>query len=1071
VRIAIAITFITMPISNFILGLDSRFIVNGDTTATEAVQGDSVVFEILLDNIGDEVRLFFSFDLDSSLTFNQNDIIALGRSISDGAQHVIPILPNLSTEFDGIIQLLFHPFYMKPGILMLTCMKDTSTIISSAIPVIANPDPPHTISGSVSLEGISPPDERLSGILVWAAMAEFMSPLGMGEVTDSFGNFSFNCMDYDTGIAIIPNTEIPGFTKPDYQWIELSAEGETTNVNFEYSQADCHIFGTSCLSGGDSIPSISFFNLQKRDGQYVDRFYSFKSSEYIFSVNPGRYKLELVRDVLPKGYFSPPEHEFNISAGDSIQIDVISQTCTDSIYGYVTESGGIPSRSYMIMAETDQNQSAIDFTDENGFYSIYVPYSTIPYSIEFCNDLMETPLDEGFVISGGNTREAYCGDTVNFDIIPSSQTISGEITADPSIDHDMNWMFFVVALYDTNWNRLSSTYIDDNSYTLYCEPGVYNIEFDGISGYLSYPNCYSNIEVDPGASITGKDFTIHETNCLVKIILDSTNPDSIAEQYYKIENGPWDDCISSGTCLYPGDTLFTVGLPEGNWRVFPPKVHGHGCLENSIIFYVGPTDSTGEITFHYHEGICTWIAGDLTIGISGSPISDDVYIVIDDLDRGFRDSVFTEDGYFEYGTFPGRYQIRTSYSLLDHEPPWLMPPYWISSYFIVEPEFADTSIKNMYIYPADTLAWLIVNENDDFPTRYYKFRAKSNEMGLMIRHTDAMGKLEMPLANGPGTYTLYFASEDTPPPEGFFIEGRDYWNLELGDSIFVNITPYENYIAGYISTESSLPLGVELEDFTIHAQNDSVTLSSSRSRNYGEYYKSVPPGNWDVWIEGPGNMMSKPFKYQRITMHTSDIHDIDFVVNEISCRVQATITGIPLDSIPQTVANCYGDSLYPYCYYLLAEIDSGETQYDFNVCDGNWIFSPPVISGYHSRDTIVTIYDSDTLIEIDFPYEIGEGLRETQKPLDWGVRNFPNPFNSTVNIEYSIPAKSNININIYNILGENIKSLFSGIRSPGIYSLKWNGKDDKGNNCPTGIYYCRVDLNNNSYFKKVLLLR
>ena len=63
-------------------------------------------------------------------------------------------------------------------------------------------------------------------------------------------------------------------------------------------------------------------------------------------------------------------------------------------------------------------------------------------------------------------------------------------------------------------------------------------------------------------------------------------------------------------------------------------------------------------------------------------------------------------------------------------------------------------------------------------------------------------------------------------------------------------------------------------------------------------------------------------------------------------------------------------------------------------------------------------------------------------------QNYPNPFNPETNIKYAVPVESNIIINIYNSLGENIRTINQGIKQPGYYDINFNS-----NGLSSGIYF------------------
>jgi len=68
------------------------------------------------------------------------------------------------------------------------------------------------------------------------------------------------------------------------------------------------------------------------------------------------------------------------------------------------------------------------------------------------------------------------------------------------------------------------------------------------------------------------------------------------------------------------------------------------------------------------------------------------------------------------------------------------------------------------------------------------------------------------------------------------------------------------------------------------------------------------------------------------------------------------------------------------------------------------------------------------------------------------MRSFPNPFNPTTSIRFDIPEKSSVSMVIYNVLGREIKKLVSGELVSGYHQAIWDGKDDRGNPVPSGLY-------------------
>jgi len=87
-------------------------------------------------------------------------------------------------------------------------------------------------------------------------------------------------------------------------------------------------------------------------------------------------------------------------------------------------------------------------------------------------------------------------------------------------------------------------------------------------------------------------------------------------------------------------------------------------------------------------------------------------------------------------------------------------------------------------------------------------------------------------------------------------------------------------------------------------------------------------------------------------------------------------------------------------------------------------------------------------------------------------QNYPNPFNSETVIRYQLPASGNVELSIYNGIGQQIRTLLNSSKPAGNYSTIWDGKDDWGNPVSSGIYFYQLKLNNNlKQNKKLLLLK
>jgi len=81
-------------------------------------------------------------------------------------------------------------------------------------------------------------------------------------------------------------------------------------------------------------------------------------------------------------------------------------------------------------------------------------------------------------------------------------------------------------------------------------------------------------------------------------------------------------------------------------------------------------------------------------------------------------------------------------------------------------------------------------------------------------------------------------------------------------------------------------------------------------------------------------------------------------------------------------------------------------------------------------------------------------------------QNFPNPFNPTTNINFSIPVTGYVTLTIYNTLGQKIATLVNGIREAGTHNISFDGS-----NLISGIYFYKLESGNFVQVQKMILLK
>ena len=88
------------------------------------------------------------------------------------------------------------------------------------------------------------------------------------------------------------------------------------------------------------------------------------------------------------------------------------------------------------------------------------------------------------------------------------------------------------------------------------------------------------------------------------------------------------------------------------------------------------------------------------------------------------------------------------------------------------------------------------------------------------------------------------------------------------------------------------------------------------------------------------------------------------------------------------------------------------------------------------------------------------------------LMNYPNPFNPSTTIEFSIQNDSKIDLSIYNVKGQKIKTLTQKEFTQGSHSIIWNGDDELGNSVSSGVYLYKLKVNDKTELvRKCLLLK
>ena len=132
--------------------------------------------------------------------------------------------------------------------------------------------------------------------------------------------------------------------------------------------------------------------------------------------------------------------------------------------------------------------------------------------------------------------------------------------------------------------------------------------------------------------------------------------------------------------------------------------------------------------------------------------------------------------------------------------------------------------------------------------------------------------------------------------------------------------------------------------------------------------------------------------------------------------------------------------------YIFADENAGNGDFSYRLkqidTDGSFSYSPSV--------------EISTTLPVSFNLE----------------QNYPNPFNPETEITFHVPLDytGKVKINVYNLMGQNIKTLYNGSIQAGLHTIKWDGRDKNGFNTTSGTYIYSLEAGDYKVYKKMLKL-
>jgi hypothetical protein len=199
----------------------------------------------------------------------------------------------------------------------------------------------------------------------------------------------------------------------------------------------------------------------------------------------------------------------------------------------------------------------------------------------------------------------------------------------------------------------------------------------------------------------------------------------------------------------------------------------------------------------------------------------------------------------------------------------------------------------------------------------------------------------------------------------------------------------------------------------------------------------------------------------RPSWHPSHLEDPTYHNNPINVSHDIYTSGILSLTHDETdtdtlwwIADYYSEEDTSFFYQFEGQnFQPGQTQYSYEP-------SEPV---YTVVEYAIMISPKVTNVEEE---------EEIVSPQDFQLfQNHPNPFNNETIIKYTLSKSSHVSLVIYNILGQKVRTLVSEYQKPGVKTVSWDGKDEKGEDLSSGIYLYKLKSGEITQTKRMLLLK
>lgn len=282
------------------------------------------------------------------------------------------------------------------------------------------------------------------------------------------------------------------------------------------------------------------------------------------------------------------------------------------------------------------------------------------------------------------------------------------------------------------------------------------------------------------------------------------------------------------------------------------------------------------------------------------------------------------------------------------------------------------------------------------------------------------------------------------PHEAFYL----YVNDENYDDMEIKFSPYSNYYYNIPDADWEVTITASQSD----SAEIKVGCSEFASDDFDNEYDLPKPPNKPV-ENGVEMYIPKNFPADSLFLYSNLSSEIRSPFELENLTIKSWFLNLDIQTFETITLECDMSSL-PEDYTADIELDGN---YWSQLTNGMYSFS----------------FIPSQIGELTGSIDINNNVISTEDQVTQvdNFSNYPNPFNPSTTIQFNIQAESNVELSIYNIKGQKVKTLCNEILPSGDHQYIWHGKNSSNNAVSSGIYFIKLVNQESTKFIKVLLLK